>query len=255
MIPTLIPVFLAVALLVAALTGHLPFEQLLAGLGLLLAPGADRFAPLLREVLGRVDRGERRVYSVGGAVNEDLIERLAQALHEAGRAAVERGLTVGRGPQVFVTWPQISEDAREGRRVQARALLAAGWQPPRAARPALHPGELALFLLALGALGTAACYTASRHTAGLRELQHQAVLRCRASAAACPAARSCAAAAVRASEAWVALARLKEADAKHRAGQGAPVNLVQVVDQEQQAQRLEAEATTACTPAAGVPHG
>ena len=56
------------------------------------------------------------------------VEYLAQQLHEAGRAAVEAGQTVaaerfGDYARVFVKWEEISEQAREGRRVQARYLL------------------------------------------------------------------------------------------------------------------------------------
>lgn len=51
------------------------------------------------------------------------VETLAIVLHEAGRAAVERGLTVGGAPATFIAWAHITEAAREGRRVQARELL------------------------------------------------------------------------------------------------------------------------------------
>lgn len=52
-------------------------------------------------------------------------ERLARELHEAGREAVERGAVVNRVPgQPFLGWDEISEAAREGRRIQARYLLA-----------------------------------------------------------------------------------------------------------------------------------
>jgi len=47
----LIPVILGAALVYAALTGHLTQEQLAAGGLLLLVPGADRYAPLLRQLL------------------------------------------------------------------------------------------------------------------------------------------------------------------------------------------------------------
>mgnify|MGYP006905632481 CR=1 FL=1 len=147
--------------LAALATGALPADQGIMGLVLLLCPGADRFLPLLREVLGRGP--------VLAPIAPDLVERLAQALHDAGRAAVEGGLTVGRGPQVFVGWSDIPEAAREGRRVQARVLLGAGWKPP--AGPAAGRADhllLGVLILMLGA-----CWHASRHTGELRTLQHQ----------------------------------------------------------------------------------
>ena len=57
------------------------------------------------------------------------IEKLAQELHESGREAVEQGLTVaadhhGERTRAFLDWNSISEKAKEGRRVQARWLLA-----------------------------------------------------------------------------------------------------------------------------------
>lgn len=52
------------------------------------------------------------------------VERLARILHESGRAAVEAGKVVNRIPgQPFLGWDAITEDAREGRRMQARYLL------------------------------------------------------------------------------------------------------------------------------------
>jgi hypothetical protein len=56
------------------------------------------------------------------------IETLARELHEAGRAAVEQGATVaaakfGDPSRKFLEWDEITEEAREGRRIQARYLL------------------------------------------------------------------------------------------------------------------------------------
>lgn len=56
------------------------------------------------------------------------IENLAKILHEAGRKAVEQGNTVaankfGDPSRKFLEWDEISESAREGRRIQARYLL------------------------------------------------------------------------------------------------------------------------------------
>ena len=56
------------------------------------------------------------------------IERLARELHEAGREAVEAGATVaadhhGEKARRFLGWDEITENAREGRRIQARYLI------------------------------------------------------------------------------------------------------------------------------------
>ena len=56
------------------------------------------------------------------------LEMLAMELHEAGRAAVEAGATVaaekfGEKTRKFLEWDEITESAREGRRIQARYLL------------------------------------------------------------------------------------------------------------------------------------
>ena len=51
-------------------------------------------------------------------------ETLAMSLHEAGREAVEKGAVVNPGPnRLFIGWYDITEEAREGRRIQARFLL------------------------------------------------------------------------------------------------------------------------------------
>lgn len=52
------------------------------------------------------------------------VETLARELHEAGRAAVEAGATVNPTGGRFLEWDEITEAAREGRRIQARHLLA-----------------------------------------------------------------------------------------------------------------------------------
>lgn len=56
------------------------------------------------------------------------IEAFAKELHEAGREAVEAGATVaadhhGEKARKFLGWDEITENAREGRRIQARCLL------------------------------------------------------------------------------------------------------------------------------------
>jgi len=56
------------------------------------------------------------------------MEELAKELHEAGREAVEKRKTVVaslglKTPIKFLEWDEIHEDAKEGRRIQARYLL------------------------------------------------------------------------------------------------------------------------------------
>lgn len=108
---------------------------------------------------------------------------------------------------------------------------------------------LALLALA-GALIATGCTTLSvgLRTAELRELQHRSVEWCRKDSRACPAARSCAAGAVKASEAWVAVAAMRKADALALRG-GSPVNLAQLQQQEAEAQGLSEVARCACDPA------
>lgn len=59
------------------------------------------------------------------------VEVLAMLLHEAGREAVEKGATVaaenlGDTARKFLEWGEVSETAKEGRRIQARFLIAHG---------------------------------------------------------------------------------------------------------------------------------
>ena len=56
------------------------------------------------------------------------VEYLAEVLHEAGREAIEQKKTVVaslglKTPIKFLEWDEIHEDAKEGRRIQARYLL------------------------------------------------------------------------------------------------------------------------------------
>ena len=56
------------------------------------------------------------------------VELLARELHEAGRAAVEAGNTVaaekfGEKTRTFIEWKDMTDIAKEGRRIQARYLL------------------------------------------------------------------------------------------------------------------------------------
>lgn len=57
------------------------------------------------------------------------VETLAKELHEAGRKAVEARATVAQEHHKdkvfpFIEWDDLTEHAREGRRIQARYLLA-----------------------------------------------------------------------------------------------------------------------------------
>ncbi len=63
-------------------------------------------------------------------MNDKDIDFLAKQLHEAGREAVEKGNTVaadhhGEKTRKFLDWDDITENAREGRRIQARFLIRA----------------------------------------------------------------------------------------------------------------------------------
>jgi hypothetical protein len=56
------------------------------------------------------------------------IGELAKELHEAGREAVVKGVTVaaekfGDKSRNFIEWEELSAEAKEGRRIQARYLL------------------------------------------------------------------------------------------------------------------------------------
>ena len=56
------------------------------------------------------------------------VEELAKEVHEAGREAVEKRMTVVaslglKTHSKFLEWDEINEDAKEGRRIQARYLL------------------------------------------------------------------------------------------------------------------------------------
>lgn len=69
-------------------------------------------------------RPHYRATKVEGASAIPSAEELARALHEAGREAVEKGAVINKVPgQPFFEWDEITEQAREGRRIQARYLL------------------------------------------------------------------------------------------------------------------------------------
>lgn len=59
-------------------------------------------------------------------MEDPKVEQLAQLLHEAGREAVEKKLIYRSDLPVkpFCEWAELPEDAKEGRRIQARFLRA-----------------------------------------------------------------------------------------------------------------------------------
>lgn len=129
----LLPVIFGVALLVGAFTGHVPPEQLAAGAALLLVPGADRFAPLLRQLLRL---GPAQPALPGRDLTTDEVRAFIEA---AARAAYERygdacgWRTVGGGS--MPVWSAQHERLRLCWREAARGAL--GLQP------GVNPGELA----------------------------------------------------------------------------------------------------------------
>lgn len=80
------------------------------------------------------------------------VEVLAILLHEAGGEAVEKGATVaaenlGAAARKFLEWSEISETAKEGRRIQARFLIARGigfnaQSKPDAVTPTPSPAKI-----------------------------------------------------------------------------------------------------------------
>lgn len=111
-------------------------------------------------------------------------------------------------------------------------------------------GSILALLALAGALAATGCTTLSvgLRTAEMRELQARSVAWCHKDGRACPAARTCAAHAVKASEAWVAVAAMRKADALAMRG-GAPINLAQLKQQEDEALGLSEVARGACDPA------
>ena len=129
----LLPVLFGAALLVGAFTGHVPPEQLAAGAALLLVPGADRFAPLLRQLL-RLGPAQPALPSRDLTTDEmrAFIEAAARAAYERyGDACGWR--TVGGGG--MPRWADQHERLRLCWREAARGAL--GLQP------GVNPGELA----------------------------------------------------------------------------------------------------------------
>lgn len=158
----LLPVIFGVALLVGAFTGHVAPEQLAAGAALLLAPGADRFAPLLRQLL-RPAGGAPAAPGQPGLLTlpTEEVHRLAGVAYES-YAAATGGKTFDGRP--MPTWEEAR--ARIGHAWAAAVtgvlsnqanqpilrLVPPAPPPPPAAPPSLPPIALLLLLLPLLAL-------------------------------------------------------------------------------------------------------
>lgn len=226
-ITPLLHVLSLAAPLIAYLAGfwpHNPLVQLAGALLLALAPGGDHAPPLLRAA--------------------------RTALRPVRLAAPDSSATLQAPPeraalQELLRHQQAEDNAQTP---EARGLAKVGRQ-----RAALQAAELLRALgvgclcLAAGALLALACATP---TGALRSDAEQAVALCRREPGRCAAVRVCTAAAARAGDAWVAVSRLREADARHRAGQGAAVDLQHLADAEAAARELDAAAHGRCTPAA-----
>jgi len=161
----LLPISLGIALLAGAFTGYVAPEQLAAGAALLLVPGADRFAPLLRQLL-RPAGGAPAAPGQPGLLTlpTEEVHRLAGVAYES-YAAATGGKTFDGRP--MPTW----EEARE-RIGHAWAAAVTGVlsdqanqpilrlvppaPPPPPAPPASPPGlpPIALLLLLLPLLGS-----------------------------------------------------------------------------------------------------
>lgn len=129
----LLPILLGVALLVGALTGHVTPEQLAAGAALLMVPGADRYAPLVRQLL-RLGPAQPALPSRDLTTDEmrAFIETAALAAYERyGDACGWRTVGGGQMPR----WADQHERLRLCWREAARGAL--GLQP------GVNPGELA----------------------------------------------------------------------------------------------------------------
>lgn len=79
-------------------------------------------------VANQMKREAEEICSANRKYYVETIEYLARHLHEAGRAAVLQnkvhktdGAPIGK--IIFKEWDEISEDAKEGRRIQARYLM------------------------------------------------------------------------------------------------------------------------------------
>ena len=68
---------------------------------------------------------EKLLHGYHNSYDTTIVEALAMILHEAGREAVEKRVLVGKDSKIkeFLEWDEIDEEAKEGRRIQARYLI------------------------------------------------------------------------------------------------------------------------------------
>ena len=109
------------------------------------------------------------------------------------------------------------------------------------------PPPIVNLLLIVTFLTIPACLI-SKHTGALRTLQAQAAARCSADPRTCPQAHQCAAATVKAGEAWAVVAKARKADKESVARGTPPVNLMALQEQERAAQALDDQASALCKP-------
>lgn len=118
-------------------------------------------------------------------------------------------------------------------------------------------GRITLGMLLIGALALlcaliAACYTASQHTGQLRQIEHQALLRCKADRTLCRWAFACGNAALTASEAWRDSAAVRAAAADAEAA-GESVDISPIAAHDLAAQKLEDTARQICAAPPPIP--
>lgn len=67
----------------------------------------------------------RKGHAMTKPLKTETVEALAKLLHESGRAAVEKRLVYRNDLPVkpFCEWPDLTFEAREGRRLMARFML------------------------------------------------------------------------------------------------------------------------------------
>lgn len=115
----------------------------------------------------------------------------------------------------------------------------------QAPTPQSGPPPIVNLLLIVTFLTIPACLI-SKHTGVLRTLQAQAAARCSADPRTCPQAHLCAAATVKAGEAWAVVAKARKADKESVARGTPPINLMALQEQERAAQALDDQASAVC---------
>lgn len=232
--PLLILVLAALAALtVLASLGQIPASVVLAFLGGLAlpapgAPGSSTLRPAAHMILDNASSASSNPnVPVSSASSSTL-----QAPPE--RTALQELLRHVQG-------------VRNAKDIDAARLARVGLDRAAAAAAELLRalGAGLLFLLPV-ALVVVACGGPAVHTAALRSQAQRAVEACQRDPERCPQARICTRASVHAGGAWVEVAHLREADARHRGGQGSPVDQALLADAEVRAAALEEAAKKAC---------